>query len=177
MPTWGTVLSPSQISDVVALLAAWREGQTVEAEIPLATFVTNALFAIREFDQPDAVFYLEAAGSLAQGDQAQEIQEIIALIEENQLFTAESRLITLLPPEEMGRAAYSSNFAPCNGDDGTGGLGPNLQSNAFIEAKNDGELLEFILTGRRGTAMDGFEGFLGEDEITNIILLMREWQK
>lgn len=67
MPTWGTVLSLSQINDVVALLAAWREGLSVEAEIPLATFVTNALFAIREFDRPDAVFYLEAAQALVDG--------------------------------------------------------------------------------------------------------------
>jgi mono/diheme cytochrome c family protein len=29
MPTWGTVLSPAQIDDVVALLAAWRGGESV----------------------------------------------------------------------------------------------------------------------------------------------------
>ena len=26
MPTWGTVLSPEQIGDLVALIAAWRDG-------------------------------------------------------------------------------------------------------------------------------------------------------
>jgi mono/diheme cytochrome c family protein len=30
MPTWGTVLSPAQIGDVVALIAAWREGEQFE---------------------------------------------------------------------------------------------------------------------------------------------------
>ena len=29
MPTWGTVLSPEEIDDLVALLALWREGKTV----------------------------------------------------------------------------------------------------------------------------------------------------
>ncbi len=29
MPTWGTVLSPKQIADLIALLDAWREGQSV----------------------------------------------------------------------------------------------------------------------------------------------------
>ena len=29
MPTWGTVLSPKQIADLIALLGAWREGQLV----------------------------------------------------------------------------------------------------------------------------------------------------
>ncbi len=29
MPTWGTVLSPQQIRDLVALLRAWQRGETV----------------------------------------------------------------------------------------------------------------------------------------------------
>ena len=176
MPTWGTVLSPLQINDVVALLAAWREGKTVVANIPLATFVTNALFAIRDFDRPDAAFYLKTALPLADSSQAKEIQSIIVLIEENHLFEAESRLIALLPPEEMGRAAFSSNCAPCHGDDGTGGMGPNLIANPFVQSKNDQELVDFILAGRQGTAMDGFDGILGSEEISNIIALIREWQ-
>jgi cytochrome c2 len=176
MPTWGTVLSPLQINDVVALLAAWREGKTVAANIPMATFVTNALFAIRDFDRPDAAFYLKTALPLADSSQAKEIQSIIVLIEENHLFEAESRLIALLPPEEMGKAAFSSNCAPCHGDDGTGGMGPNLTVNTFVQSKNDKELVDLILAGRQGTAMDGFEGILGSEEISNIIAIIREWQ-
>ena len=177
MPTWGTVLSPAQINDIVALIAAWREGESVAAEIPLATFVTNALFAIREFDRPDAIFYLKNSIPLADRDQAGEIQAIILLIEENRLFEAESSLIVFLPPEEMGRAAYDSNCAPCHGDDGTGGMGPTLHDNSFFQSKSDVELAEFILAGRRNTAMDGFEGILGSEELDNIIILMRSWQE
>lgn len=177
MPTWGTVLSPAQINDIVALIAAWREGESVGAEIPLATFVTNALFAIREFDRPDAIFYLENSIPLADNQQAAEIHKIITLIEENRLFEAESSLISLLPPEVMGKAAFDSNCAPCHGDDGTGGMGPNLHSSSFIQSKSDLEVAELILIGRRNTAMDGFDGILGEAEIDNIILLMRSWQE
>jgi mono/diheme cytochrome c family protein len=175
MPNWGTVLSPMQINDVVALLAAWREGKTVSANIPLITLVTNALFAIREFDHTDAVFYLKAALPLTDGTQVEELKTIITLVEENHLFEAESHLIALLPPEEMGRASYSSNCAPCHGA-WCGGMGPNLRTNAFVQSKSDQELTDFILTGRSGTAMDGFEGILGNEEISNIISLMRTWQ-
>lgn len=35
MPTWGTVLSPAQIDDVVALIGAWREGELFETQIDL----------------------------------------------------------------------------------------------------------------------------------------------
>ena len=177
MPTWGSVLSPAQINDVVALIGAWREGKNVSAIRPLATFVTNALFAIRNFDRPDAEFYLKAALPLADKAQADEIQAIIQLIDENHLFEAEGRLISLLPPVEMGKASFSSNCAPCHGIDGAGGLGSNLRGNSFIQARDDAELTAFILAGRRGTAMDGFEGILGLDEIKNIIALIREWQK
>ena len=55
-------------------------------------------------------------------------------------------------------------------------MGPNLHTSAFIEGKPDRELIEFILAGRNGTSMDGFEGILGEEEILNVIALMREWQ-
>ncbi len=34
MPTWGTVLSPAQIDDLVALMGLWREGGSVSAEEP-----------------------------------------------------------------------------------------------------------------------------------------------
>ena len=177
MPTWGTVLSPSQINDVVALLATWRSGENVRSDTPLATFVTNALFAMREFDRPDATFYLKAALTLADQNQAEEIETIIIMIDENRLFEAESRLVALLPPAEMGRASFSTNCAPCHGDDGSGGIGPNLLTNSFIQTQEDEGLIDFILEGRRGTAMDGFDGILGNDVINNIVALLREWQE
>jgi mono/diheme cytochrome c family protein len=34
MPTWGTVLSPDQIDDLVALIGLWREGGSVSVEEP-----------------------------------------------------------------------------------------------------------------------------------------------
>jgi mono/diheme cytochrome c family protein len=45
-----------------------------------------------------------------------------------------------------------------------------------VQSKSDEELIEFVLSGRRGTAMDGFEGILGSEEINNIITLIRKWQ-
>jgi len=177
MPTWGTVLSPAEINDVVALIAAWREGKTVAPEVPVSALITNALFALREFDIPDTIFYLKSAKALVQSDQVNELQAIITLIEENHLFEAQSLLIAFLPPEEMGKAVFDTNCAACHGTDGRGGLGPNLHSNAFIRSKTDEELLQFIFSGRKGTAMDGFEGILGEEEIRNVILLLQDWQK
>lgn len=177
MPTWGTVLSPAQIGDLVALIDAWRAGQTVTPSIPLATIVTNALFAMREFDRPDAIFYLKQAQAIATPNQVAELQAIITLIEENHLFEAQSLLIGFLPPQEMGRALFDTNCSACHGDDGTGGMGPNLHGSAFIQTMSDQELIDFILAGRSGTAMDGFEGILDAAEIANLVTLLRSWQE
>ncbi|MEK7807891.1 MAG: c-type cytochrome [Chloroflexota bacterium] len=178
MPTWGTVLSPMQINDVVALLAAWRQGQTIAPAVVSNTkHLSNALFALRQFDSLDAVFYLSAASSQADASKAKEIRAVLDLIKANHLFEAESRLIALLPPTEMGKELYESNCAPCHDSDGSGGLGKKLQNNKFIQSKSDKELVAFILTGRKGTAMNGFQNIIGEDELINVVALMRVWQK
>lgn len=176
MPTWGTVLSPSQIDDLIALVDVWREGETVNAEISLATYLSDALFAIRDFDAIDAEFFLNAALEQADTSQAAEIREIIDLIRENQLFVAEGRVATLLPPEEMGQALYVSSCSVCHGSTGTGGLGPNLHDNTFIQTQTDDDLVNFLLEGRRGTPMNGFDGILAEDELQNVTILLRSWQ-
>jgi mono/diheme cytochrome c family protein len=177
MPTWGTVLSPAQINDVVALLAIWREGNSVSANIPLNRYLSNALFAIRQFDRPDAEFFLKAAETQADSSQGEVIREIFSLVEENRLFEAETTLITLLPPEEMGQALYDSNCAPCHGSDASGDLGPALRPSPFVQARSDEELIAFMLEGRDGTAMDGFEGILTADELANVVFIMRAWQE
>lgn len=178
MPTWGTVLSPMQINDLVALLAAWRQGQTITpAALSTTKQLSNALFALRQFDSLDAAFYLSAASSQADDSKTKDIRAVLDLIKANRLFEAEARLIALLPPTEMGKELYESNCAPCHASDGSGGLGKKLLNNKFIQSKSDKELVSFILTGRNGTAMNGFQNIIGEDELINVVALMRTWQK
>jgi cytochrome c oxidase cbb3-type subunit 3 len=177
MPTWGTVLSPDQISDLVALITAWREGQTVRPDVSLLSRISSALYAIRQFDRLDAVFHLSAALAQVSGSQAEDIQETLDLVEENRLFEAEALLISLFPPEEMGQELFTTNCASCHGADGTGVIGPNLHQNTFIRTTSDEDLVAFILAGRQGTAMNGFEGILREQDISNLVALMRTWQE
>lgn len=177
MPTWGTVLSPQQIDDLVALIAAWREGQTVLPVIPLKKHLSSALFAIQQFDSLDAVFHLSAALTQASGSQAADIQAVLDLVKAKDLRGAEARLIAMLPPAEMGEELFASNCAPCHGADGTGGIGKNLHDNKFIQSKSDEELIAFVLAGREGTAMGGFQGILTPEELGNVMALLHTWQK
>jgi len=177
MPTWGTVLSPQQVNDLVALLAAWREGRDVTPATSLAKQISNALFALRQFDRLDAVFYLSAALPLANSSQAEEIKAALDLIKGNHLSEAEARVVALLPPSEMGRELYAGNCAACHGDDGSGGLGKNLRGDKFIRSKSDQELVAFLSVGRKGTAMDGFKNILTEEQMGYLIALLRTWQR
>jgi hypothetical protein len=34
-----------------------------------------------------------------------------------------------------------------------------------------------MLEGRKGTAMDGFEGILTAEELANVVFIMRTWQE
>ncbi|HEX9676621.1 MAG TPA: c-type cytochrome [Anaerolineales bacterium] len=176
MPTWGTVLSPEQIADLVALIRAWRDGLAVAPDISLARRVSSALFAVREFDPLDATFQLGAALAQAEGPEAVEIQHAVELIRENRLFEAEALLVGLFPPEEMGRELFTTHCAACHGESGTGKTGPNLHDNSFVQSRIDEDLESFILEGRRGTAMNGFGGILASEEVANLIALLRSWQ-
>lgn len=176
MPTWGTVLAPEQIADLVALVQAWRDGQTVTPDFSVVRRVSGALYAVRQFDALDATFHLGAALAQAEGSQAIQLQQAVELVRENRLFEAEALLIGLFPPEEMGRELFATHCAACHGDLGTGKTGPNLRDNGFLQSRTDEDLMSFILQGRRGTAMDGFEGILTPEEVTNLISLLRTWQ-
>ena len=176
MPTWGTVLSPTQINDLVALIGVWREGETVTADISLATYLSNATFAVRNFDAIDAEFFLNAAFTKATSSQQAQIRAVIALVQAGDWNAAQSGINTLLPPEEMGLALFANNCSACHGDDGRGGLATNLRGNTFIQIQGDEDLIEFILSGRSGTAMDGFQGILAEEELVNLVILLRSWQ-
>ena len=177
MPTWGTVLSPGQISDLVALLMAWKDGLTVEPAIPLNKHLASAVFALQQFDPPDAQFHLSAALQQAAGPQAREIQAILDLIAAKDRAGAEARLLAMLPPEEMGRELFAVYCAACHAPDGSGGMGKNLHVNKFIQGKSDADLIAFVLGGRAGTAMDGFEGLLTADQLSSVVALLRGWQK
>jgi mono/diheme cytochrome c family protein len=177
MPTWGTVLSPSQIEDVVALVAAWREGVDVMPQISFKRHLRSALFAVQQFDEPDAQFHLELALDQAEPTQVRSIRVVLRALGDNDWRGAQEALLELLPPEEIGTELFLVNCAACHGATGLGGLGKNLHANTFIQSSVDEALIDFILEGRRGTAMDGFARTLSREDVTYILSVLRSWQE
>jgi mono/diheme cytochrome c family protein len=177
MPTWGTVLSPAQIDDVVALIAAWREGVEVMPQISFKRHLRSALFAVQQFDQPDAQFHLELALEQAEPTQVRSIRLVLQALHEKDWRRAQEVLLEFLPPEEIGSELFLVNCSACHGATGLGGLGKNLHDNAFIQGRTDEELIDFILEGRRGTAMDGFARSLSREDLAYVASLLRSWQE
>ncbi len=182
MPTWGTVLSPTQIEDLVALVGAWRKGEPVLPETTVAEMLGSAVFSLSQRDAPDALLYLERAKKIAFGPALARFDPIIDQIKKDQLNQALTDLDKLskdwpIGSEADGKKVYGDACSGCHGADGQGGVGRKLKPNEFIQKSTNAELLQLVLKGREGTAMRAFDGKLSEQQIANAIAYLRAWQK
>jgi mono/diheme cytochrome c family protein len=89
MPTWGTVLSPAQIRDLVALLRAWERGEAVERPGPEAK-LHEAIHMLGHGDIEAAVHELEAAVEVAEGEMLTAIENAINAINAGDIESAQT---------------------------------------------------------------------------------------
>lgn len=182
MPTWGTVLSPAQIDDLVALLSAWRDGREIQPAYSMADLLDQALFALSENDNESALLRLSRALEASTGRQAELLREIQAQITSGDAPGAVQSLAALKenwPPgdPQAGAQIYAVQCASCHGPQGEGGIGKVLQASNFIQSQSTAELVTLIQEGRPGTLMAGFADRLSEQEIADIVAWVRELQK
>jgi len=94
MPTWGTVLAPTQIRDLVALLRAWERGDALEGAA-LQEHLAEALHAIEEGELHEAEHALLSAARIARGMPLEAINEAIAALEDGDAAAAVKILVEL----------------------------------------------------------------------------------
>ena len=181
MPTWGTVLSPEQIDDVVALLAAWRRGEQVTPATPANEHLDAVLFALSRGDTPDAEFHLTEALGVASPFEAEAIQAALDRVAQGDPQGAVQALQTAragAPPgdPQQGQQLYAANCEVCHGLAGTSGIGPALAGSPNVQGLTDDSLTALILAGRPAAGMPAWEGRLAVEEIRHIIALLRTWQ-
>ncbi len=181
MPTWGTVLSPNQIEDLIALIDAWRQGAQVQPGYSVTDLLDNAIFALGQNDLASAELQVNRAMNVAQGYGLEVLRNVATLLTSGDAAGALSALQSLreqwpLGDPTQGAAVFSTYCAPCHGAQGEGGIGKKLQPNEFIQSKSNAELVDFILSGRPGTAMAGFKGRLSEAQIADVVAFLRLWQ-
>jgi mono/diheme cytochrome c family protein len=181
MPTWGTVLAPSQIDDLVALIDSWRQGKTVQASFDINELLSSAIFSLQNNDIGSAKIQVEQAMSVAPPMAAEILSNADAQINANDSEGA-LKILQLLQDQwpmgdpVKGKEIFSERCAVCHGAEGQGGVGKVLKPNEFIQGQKNSDLIAFILTGRTGTAMAGFKGRLTEDEVADVVTFLRTWQ-
>lgn len=180
MPTWGTVLSPEQVEDLVALIGAWREGSVVEPEFSVTDLLASAVFALQEDDPASATVHVDRALTVAEGAGAEVLRNAAVQLSGGDNAGA---LVTLealaaqwpIGDSTAGGEIYATYCLPCHGAEGEGGIGLPLNPNVYVADSTTPELVEFILAGREGTAMAGFDGRLTETQIADVIAFLRLW--
>jgi cytochrome c oxidase cbb3-type subunit 3 len=181
MPTWGTVLSPEQIEDLVALIAAWRVGTPVSPEFSVPDLLVSAVYALNQGDPASARLQIEHARSVVTGASLDVLDSARSQIDSGDPGGALQTLTALqaqwpLGDPAQGAAVYSANCAACHGVQGGGGIGLPLNPSKFIQSQSNADLLAFLEAGRPGTAMAGFKGRLAESDLANVIAFLRLWQ-
>ncbi len=181
MPTWGTVLSPYQIEDLVALIGAWRKSEQVAPTTTVADLLNSALFSLSQGDAEDAIFYLDRAKPFAFGPALEQFDPLITQIktgESEKALTTLNDLRTQWPIGEAksGEQIYIDACQGCHGSEGQGGVGLRLKPSQFIQTSTNADLLTLLFNGRTGTAMRSFSGILTEQQLADVIAFLRSWQ-
>ncbi len=181
MPTWGTVLAPNQIEDLIALVGAWRAGSQVKPEFSITGLLENAIFSLENQDAASVALQVERSLGVAQGVGLEVLRNAAVQLQSGDNTGALATLQALkeqwpLGDATSGAVVYSTYCAPCHGADGQGGIGKVMQPNEFIQANTNQQLVDFLMVGRPGTAMAGFKSRLTDAETADVITFLRLWQ-
>jgi mono/diheme cytochrome c family protein/rhodanese-related sulfurtransferase len=74
-----------------------------------------------------------------------------------------------------GEAVYAANCQRCHGTRTDRGDAVHLANMSLLSAASDSFLRYAVVHGRPGTPMPAFQGVLGEDEIDNVVAMLRTW--
>lgn len=181
MPTWGTVLNPAQVDDLVALVDSWRAGRAVTAAFDITELITAAVYSLENQDAGSAQLQVTRALMVAPEVAAEILDSADVQLKAGDTSGALATLKLLQDQWPIGDATsgqelYSKKCAPCHGPEGMGGVGLALKPNEYIQGLKNAEMIEFLKVGRTGTAMAGFKGRLTDAELADIVTFLRTWQ-
>lgn len=107
----------------------------------------------------------------------QEIERIISYIREWETIENKETDFSVEGNIENGRLVYADYCQACHGENGEGESALSLNSPTFLESIDDGFLWYSIIKGRPGTTMIAYEDILSEEEISDVVALIRAWEE
>jgi mono/diheme cytochrome c family protein len=181
MPTWGTVLSPDQIADLVALIAAWRQELDIVVPYDVPQSIDRAVFALVHGDTRSALLHIDHALHYSLEREAEVLRQARAQVLCGQREAAIGTLEDLWAAYPFGDAIagqdmYVQYCRRCHGDPASGNLGTDLNANRFIQATINSDLVKLVLDGRPGTEMFGLRDKITEQQAADVVAYLRLWQ-
>ncbi len=181
MPTWGTVLSPAKIADLVALIAAWRQELEIVVPYDVPQSIDHAVFAIVHDDTRSTLLHLDHALHYSLEREAEVLRRARTQVLRGQREAAIETLENLWAAYPfgdaiVGQSLYVEHCRRCHGDPATGNLGTDLNANRFIQATINSDLVELVLDGRPGTEMFGLREKITEQQAADVVAYLRLWQ-
>ncbi len=200
MPTWGKVLSPSQIEDLVIFIRDWEEGSSLYARY--CSFchgvlgqggpnpsnpneMVPALNSVQYLDTHDDSHIrqtisegVEGTGMLAAPLSEIEVDKIVEFLREWREALAEL----------SGAEMFTRYCATCHGSNGEGGANPfnpresvtTLNSQDYLSQSSDEDIYRSIVEGVSGTGMMALSqqkgGPLTGEEISELVAFIRGWE-
>jgi cytochrome c oxidase cbb3-type subunit 3 len=104
-----------------------------------------------------------------------EIAAIIAFLRDQGPLRVKLPATPVLGDAARGEAVYAASCKRCHGTRTDRGDAVHLANVALLSAASDAFLRHAVVHGRPGTPMPGFDGVLRDDEIDNVVALVRSW--
>jgi mono/diheme cytochrome c family protein/rhodanese-related sulfurtransferase len=104
-----------------------------------------------------------------------EITTIIAFLRDRGPMRVKLPAVGVLGDVARGEVVYETHCKACHGTRNDRGTAVHLGNLAFLSAASDGFLRWAVVHGRPGTPMPAFSGVLREDDIDNVVALLRSW--
>jgi cytochrome c oxidase cbb3-type subunit III len=78
---------------------------------------------------------------------------------------------------ENGQLVYNENCASCHGQDGAGESAMSINNPEFLRVASNGFIWHAIVYGRSNTTMQSYQDLLTEQEIEDLVSLIRSWKQ
>ncbi|MFQ5814501.1 MAG: c-type cytochrome [Anaerolineae bacterium] len=200
MPTWGKVLSPSQIEDLVTFMRDWEEGSSLY--VRYCSFCHGVLGQGGPNPNNLGVMVpaLNSSEYLGTHDDSHIRQTIIEGVEEKGMPVPPLSEIEVDKIVEFlrewrealaglsGAEMYARYCATCHGSNGEGGANPfnpresvtTLNSQDYLSSHDDEDIYRSIAEGISGTGMMALSqqkgGPLTDEEIKRLVAFIRSWE-
>ncbi|TEU15615.1 MAG: c-type cytochrome, partial [Anaerolineales bacterium] len=200
MPTWGKVLSPSQIEDLVIFMRDWEEGGPLYAQYCGFCHGVLGQGGPNPSNPDEMIPALNSVQYLDTHDDSHIRQAIIEGVEEKGM---PAFLLSEIEVDKIveflrrwrealaglrGAELYTRYCATCHGSNGEGGINPfnpresvtTLNSPDYLSQASDEDIHRSIAEGVTGTGMVALSqqqgGPLTDEEIERLVAFIRGWE-